>query len=45
MLIDDICEVLLPRAANRSVVDVRIGLGYTAVNVSGGVRTGPWRGD
>lgn len=36
MLIDKICELLLPRAADRSVVDVRIGLGYTAVRLDNG---------
>lgn len=33
MLIDEICELLLPRATDRSVMDVRIGLGYTAVQL------------
>jgi uncharacterized protein (DUF4213/DUF364 family) len=36
MLIDEICALLLPRAANRSIVDVRIGLGYTAVQLDDG---------
>ncbi len=36
MLIDEICEALLPAAAERAVADVRIGLGYTAVQVDDG---------
>ena len=36
MLIDEICERLLPAAANHRVADVRIGLGYTAVLLDNG---------
>lgn len=36
MLIDDICLALLPRAADRVVEDIRIGLGYTAVRLDDG---------
>jgi hypothetical protein len=31
MLLDEICDLLLPSAAGAAVADVRIGLGYTAV--------------
>lgn len=36
MLLDEICDVLSPVAAGRCVVDVRIGLGYTAVMLDNG---------
>jgi hypothetical protein len=36
MLIDEICEALLPSAAGRVVADIRIGLGYTAVQLDDG---------
>jgi uncharacterized protein (DUF4213/DUF364 family) len=36
MLIDDICDLLLSPAANHSVADVRVGLGYTAVQLDDG---------
>jgi hypothetical protein len=36
MLIDDICDLLLSPAANHCVADVRVGLGYTAVQLDDG---------
>jgi hypothetical protein len=36
MLLDDVCDQLLPLAAARSVTDVRVGLGYTAVQLDDG---------
>lgn len=36
MLLDEVCDLLLPAAAGRGVADVRIGLGYTAVQLEGG---------
>ena len=36
MLSDEVCEFLLPVAATRSVADVRVGLGYTAVQLDDG---------
>lgn len=36
MLLDEICDQLLPLAANHRVVDVRIGLGYTGVLLDNG---------
>ena len=36
MLIDEVCDFLLPGAATRSVADVRVGLGYTAVQLDDG---------
>ena len=36
MLIDEVCDFLLPAAAARSVADVRVGLGYTAVQLEDG---------
>jgi hypothetical protein len=36
MVIDDICNLLLSRAANHTVADVRVGLGYTAVQLDDG---------
>jgi hypothetical protein len=33
MLLDEICDLLLPAAADATVADVRIGLGYTAVQL------------
>jgi uncharacterized protein (DUF4213/DUF364 family) len=36
MLIDDICDLLFSPAANHSVADVRVGLGYTAVRLDDG---------
>jgi len=36
MIIDQVCDLLLPVAAGRSVGDIRVGLGYTAVQVDGG---------
>jgi uncharacterized protein (DUF4213/DUF364 family) len=36
MIIDDICDLLLSPAANHSVADVRVGLGYTAVQLDDG---------
>ncbi len=36
MLIDEVCDFLLPAAAGRSVADVRVGLGYTAVQLDDG---------
>ncbi len=36
MLLDDVCDQLLPVASIRSVTDVRIGLGYTAVQLDNG---------
>jgi uncharacterized protein len=33
MLLDEVCEFLLPTAAGCAVADVRIGLGYTAVQL------------
>jgi len=36
MLIDEVCDLLLPAAAGRRVAEVRIGLGYTAVQLDNG---------
>jgi uncharacterized protein (DUF4213/DUF364 family) len=36
MLINEICDFLMPAAALRSIADVRIGLGYTAVRLDDG---------
>lgn len=36
MLIDEVCDFLSPAAATRSVADVRVGLGYTAVQLDDG---------
>ena len=36
MLLDQVCESLLPAATGRSVNDVRVGLGYTAVQLDDG---------
>ncbi len=36
MLIDRVCDLLLPAAARRSIADVRLGLGYTAVRLDDG---------
>jgi uncharacterized protein len=36
MLLDDVCDFLLPSAAGCAVADVRVGLGYTAVQLDGG---------
>ncbi len=36
MVIDDICDLLLSPAAKHFVVDVRVGLGYTAVQLDDG---------
>lgn len=36
MLLDEICDLLLPSAAASAVADVRIGLGYTAVCLEDG---------
>jgi len=36
MLIDEVCDFLLPAAATRSVADIRVGLGYTAVQLDDG---------
>jgi uncharacterized protein (DUF4213/DUF364 family) len=36
MLIDEVCDLLSPAAAGRSVADVRVGLGYTAVQLDDG---------
>jgi len=36
MLLDDVCDQLLPVAAARSVTDVRVGLGYTGVQLDDG---------
>ena len=36
MLLDEICDHLLPLAANHRVADVRIGLGYTGVQLDNG---------
>ena len=36
MLLDEVCELLLPVAAGCAVTDVRIGLGYTAVQLDDG---------
>jgi uncharacterized protein (DUF4213/DUF364 family) len=36
MIIDDICDLLLSPAANHSVADVRVGLGYTVVQLDDG---------
>jgi uncharacterized protein (DUF4213/DUF364 family) len=36
MLIDEVCDLLLPAAAGRRVAEVRIGLGYTAVQLDDG---------
>ncbi len=36
MLLDDICDFLLPSVATRLVTDVRVGLGYTAVQLDDG---------
>jgi uncharacterized protein len=36
MLLDDVCDQLLPLAGARTVTDVRIGLGYTAVQLDNG---------
>ena len=36
MVIDEVCDFLLPAAATRSVSDVRVGLGYTAVQLDDG---------
>jgi uncharacterized protein (DUF4213/DUF364 family) len=36
MLLDNVCDQLLPVAAARSVTDVRVGLGYTAVQLDDG---------
>ncbi len=36
MLIDEVCDFLLPAAAAAVVEDVRVGLGYTAVRLDGG---------
>ena len=36
MIIDQLCDVLLPASRGRSVSDARVGLGYTAVQLDGG---------
>ena len=36
MLLDEACDFLLPAAAARAVADVRVGLGYTAVQLDDG---------
>jgi uncharacterized protein (DUF4213/DUF364 family) len=36
MLMGEICDLLLPAAAIRTVADVRVGLGYTAVQLDDG---------
>ena len=36
MLIDEVCDFLLPAAAAHAVADVRVGLGYTAVQLDDG---------
>jgi hypothetical protein len=36
MLIDEICDALVPAAGGHSVADVRVGLGYTAVQLDDG---------
>ncbi len=36
MLLDELCDQLLPLAAARSVTDVRVGLGYTGVQLDDG---------
>jgi uncharacterized protein (DUF4213/DUF364 family) len=36
MLLDEVCDLVLPTAAGRTVADVRIGLGYTAVQLDDG---------
>ncbi len=36
MLLDEVCDFLLPAAAARTVADVRVGLGYTAVQLDDG---------
>jgi hypothetical protein len=36
MIIDDICDLLLSPAASHSVTDLRVGLGYTAVQLDDG---------
>lgn len=36
MLLDEVCDFLLPGAATRSIADVRVGLGYTAVQLDDG---------
>ncbi len=36
MLLDEVCDQLLPVAADHSVADVRIGLGYTGVQLDDG---------
>ena len=36
MLLDEVCELLLPTAAGCAVADVRVGLGYTAVQLDNG---------
>lgn len=42
MLLDEICERLLPAAATRDAADVRIGLDHTAVALDhGGCGLGP----
>ena len=36
MLLDEVCDFLLPAAAARAVADVSVGLGYTAVQLDDG---------
>lgn len=36
MLIDEVCDTLLPAGAARSINDARVGLGYTAVRLDNG---------
>jgi uncharacterized protein (DUF4213/DUF364 family) len=36
MLLDELCDQLLPAAADHSVADVRVGLGYTGVQLDDG---------
>lgn len=36
MLLDEVCELLLTAAAGYAVADVRVGLGYTAIQLNDG---------
>jgi len=36
MLIEKVCDLLMPATAARSVSDIRVGLGYTAVQLDDG---------
>ena len=36
MIIDQLCDLVLPASRGQSVSDVRVGLGYTAVQIDGG---------